>query len=74
MTNLVDETCGFALEPAGSAKIVKQVADLLLEAAKNRERLHSLSLAAREKIEKSFTWECRINQFQKILAREGLLQ
>jgi len=74
MTNLVDDDCGFIFEPGDPSRIVVLVAALIMKTARDRNLIADLSLAAREKIEKEFTWERRIDQYQQILIQQGLIQ
>lgn len=70
MGNLVDDACGVLLEPSHPGQIVESLVEVLRELAEDRERLLQLALAARQKIERSFSWERRIEQYNEILKRE----
>jgi glycosyltransferase involved in cell wall biosynthesis len=70
MGNLVDETCGVPLKPSTSEQIVEEAVEQFRKLAEDRERLLNLSIAAREKIEREFDWERRIEQYNDIVRRE----
>lgn len=70
MGNLVDETCGILLEPSKPEQIVAEVAEEFRKLTEDRKRLLALSIAAREKIEREFDWERRIEQYNEIVRKE----
>jgi glycosyltransferase involved in cell wall biosynthesis len=69
MGNLVDTTCGMPLEPSAPSQIIEETILTLRELVDDRERLLRLSLVARQRIERLFTWEYRIDQYNKILQK-----
>ncbi|MBJ6724269.1 glycosyltransferase family 4 protein [Geomesophilobacter sediminis] len=69
MGNLVDSRCGVILEAGSPEQVVQTVADALGELARNRQELARLSLAARDRIERSFSWPGRIGQFEAIVEK-----
>jgi glycosyltransferase involved in cell wall biosynthesis len=70
MGNLVDETCGILLEPSKPERIVEETVESFRKLAEDRELLLNLSIASREKIEREFDWERRIEQYNDIVRRE----
>lgn len=67
MGNLVDSSCGILLEATTPEKVVAHVVESLRELAGDRKRLLMLSLAARDKVERSFSWRGRIEQYNEII-------
>ncbi|MBT0666184.1 glycosyltransferase [Geobacter pelophilus] len=70
MMNLVDDTCGVPLEQSSPELLVPAVINELKTLVTDRERLFALSCAARAKVEQSFSWERRIEQYNEIVKRE----
>lgn len=70
MGNLVDNSCGVILENSDPKNIIQEVVDAMYTLIENRERLLELSLSARQKVEHSFCWERRIEQYNNILKKE----
>ena len=70
MGNLVDASCGVLLEASSPEGVVADVMEELHGLALDRERLLMLSLAARERVERSFSWPSRIERYNEILRRE----
>jgi glycosyltransferase involved in cell wall biosynthesis len=70
MANLVTEGCGVLLEASTPEVVVAEVAERLHEFALDRQRLLTLSLAARERVVRSFAWQRRVEQYNDILQKE----
>ncbi len=74
MADLVNESCGYAIYPGSPEQIINRVVEILHEVVTNRELLIKLSLGAREKVESSFTWQRRIEQYNMIIRDEVLFE
>jgi glycosyltransferase involved in cell wall biosynthesis len=69
MGNMVDSGCGILLDPSSPGHIIEGSIIAISELFGDRERLLNLSLNARQKIERSFTWESRAEQYNQILQK-----
>ena len=67
MGNLVDESCGVLLSPHTPSRIIAETIEVISKLAEDREHLLRLSIAARQKIEQSFDWGRRIQQYDEIV-------
>ena len=69
MGNMVDSGCGILLDPSSPGHIIEGSIIAISELFGDRDRLLNLSLNARQKIERTFTWESRAEQYNQILQK-----